>query len=394
MKKRNKVKKTKAKYSQTQLNITAGILGNAVILSIIAIAAYLSNNNFELYYTSLQEDGLLEWASFWTFFLAGIGFSFFAIKENKKDIKLPWFSAGLAIFCFLFALEEISWGQRILGYRPPEYFLANNYQQELNFHNVISKEIRKLILRLIIIGYGVILPILNLIPPVRSMLRKLGIISPPIILLPAFVATFIVLKTYPWKYSGELVELMLGFGFLFTAISLIALKNASIFNIKWSGWLQIAVATLIVFFLGFINASISALQRNDDPAIISAAKKESEALYKDFVALASGEYGFPPSRCGYHVRVFTYFEKYDRRKKLGSGFFTNLKKQGLSEERAEFFLDPWNSPYWVRDKCLDNGSRVIAVYSFGPDRRRQSLVTEIKGDDIGILSIFRNRIRN
>lgn len=339
----------------------------------------------------------MEWASFWSFFLAGIVFAVFATKEYKNGIKLPWFSAGLAIFCFLFAFEEISWGQRLLGYRPPEYFLANNYQQEFNFHNVIEKDMRKLILRIIILGYGVILPvlalILALIPYVRSVFKRIGIISPPLILLPAFIATFILLKTYPWKYSGELVELMLGFGFLFSSILLTNSKYKSGFLGKYAGWPQILIMTSVVILFGLVNSAISNTFRNDNPTIIAAAEKESEALYKDFVALASGQYGLPRSRCGYHVRVFTYFEKYDRKKRLGDGIFSRLKQQGLSEERADFFLDPWNSPYWVRDKCLKNGSRLISVYSFGPDRRRQSLEKEILGDDIGKMFIFRNTKR-
>lgn len=379
--------------SNYYMGIKAGIAGNLIIFLVIAIAAYLNSNNYELYYTSLQEDRLLEWASFWSFFLAGIIFSLFSIEEYKNGTKLPWFSAGLAVFCFLFAFEEISWGQRLFGYRPPEYFLANNYQQEFNFHNVIEKDMRKLILRIIILGYGVIIPVLALIPYIRSIFKRMGVISPPIILLPAFIATFMLYKTYPWKFSGELVELMLGFGFLFSSILLTNFKHKSGFLGKYQVWLQVLIITFIVILFGLINSAISSTFRDDNPTIIAAAEKESEALYKDFVALASGKYGFPASKCGFHVRVYTYFEKYDRRKKLESGFFSKLKAQGLSEERADFFLDPWNSPYWLRDKCLKDGSRVIGVYSFGPDRRRQSLEKEILGDDIGKLFIFKNTRR-
>ncbi len=56
----------------------------------------------------------------------------------------------------------------------------------------------------------------------------------------------------------------------------------------------------------------------------------------------------------------------------------------LPQERAEFFLDPWNSPYWIRDRCdRETNRRIMFIYSFGPNRRRDSSRTEILGDDIG-----------
>jgi hypothetical protein len=33
-------------------------------------------------------------------------------------------------------MEELSWGQRIIGFASPEYFRARNSQSELNFHNL------------------------------------------------------------------------------------------------------------------------------------------------------------------------------------------------------------------------------------------------------------------
>jgi hypothetical protein len=50
----------------------------------------------------------------------------------------------VAFFCFVVAGKEASWGQRLMGYQPSEYFLANNFQQELNVHNVIETSTRKL----------------------------------------------------------------------------------------------------------------------------------------------------------------------------------------------------------------------------------------------------------
>ncbi|MGH7885888.1 MAG: hypothetical protein ACRENO_09365 [Thermodesulfobacteriota bacterium] len=373
------------------LNLINGAIGNAAVLLIILICAYLNSYNPEIYYRALQEDELLEWASFWAFFIAAIAFTFYAIRQYRKGIKLPWFSAALALFCFVVAMEEISWGQRLLGYRPPVYFLENNFQQELNIHNVFATDLRKLALKVIIVGYGIILPLIALIPLIRLLLQRLGIFPTPIVLLPTFIAAYALYEIYPWKFSGELVELILGLGFLFSSVLIIKISLDSRINNVWHCWLWIIAPTALVLLFGMLTTSISRKQLTADPAVVDAAKTESQALLRDFTALASGKYGFPISRCGYHVRIFKYSNKHDRKQKLKNGFFAKLQNQGLSKERAEFFLDPWNSPYWVRDDCLDDKKRRITVYSFGPDRSRQSLPTKLLGDDIGTELVFKNR---
>jgi hypothetical protein len=61
-----------------------------------------------------------------------------------------------------------------------------------------------------------------------------------------------------------------------------------------------------------------------------------------------------------------------------------LAARAILDERTEFSFDPWNSPYWIRDRCeRDEGRRVAFVYSFGPNRSRDSSRWEIMGDDIG-----------
>ena len=61
-------------------------------------------------------------------------------------------------------------------------------------------------------------------------------------------------------------------------------------------------------------------------------------------------------------------------------------EQGLPEERAEFFLDPWNSPYWVGLEINDDVTYgLLMVYSFGPNRIRDSTDWDVLGDDVGAI---------
>jgi hypothetical protein len=87
-------------------------------------------------------------------------------------------------------------------------------------------------------------------------------------------------------------------------------------------------------------------------------------------------------RCGIHKRMYSYVEKYGQRH-LFEGEFSKLVATGLPVERAKFFLDPWNSPYWFKHVCAEDGSRrAILVYSFGPNRHRDSSRWEVVEDDL------------
>ncbi len=337
------------------------LLANILVLAVLAYAWLLEAYWPDFYYMSIQEDEYIEWASFWAFLLAAVAA---VIASRKPDAgRFPWFLYGLALFCFVVAMEEISWGQRLLGYRPPVYFLEHNFQQELNFHNVIDTDYRKLALSATIVGYGVVLPLLALVAPLRRLFERIGIVVPPLGLLPLFAATFAMYLAYPFSHSGEWVELMLGLGMLFALIP--------------AGLKPVLVGWAVVMALGIASGAVTRMQRDDQPAMLEAAQTEIAAIKRDF------ESGRAWARCNVHKRLYSYVVKYEQYG-LQQGEFANLVSQGMPEERAEFLLDPWNSPYWIRHRC-NRGSRpdVLFVYSFGPNRRRESTETEILGDDVG-----------
>ena len=91
----------------------------------------------------MWEDAWAEWTTFFAFLLAGIlgCKTLLAVYRRTGDrrVLLEPGPAGLCLvtlFCLLAAGEEISWGQRLIGLRPPELFQQLNFQQELNFQPV------------------------------------------------------------------------------------------------------------------------------------------------------------------------------------------------------------------------------------------------------------------
>jgi len=360
-------------------SITAGqaILANLLILAFAIAAGLVENSNSELYYELVQEDGTLEWMTFWAFFLAAIGFVLAARSQKSAGAGMPWLTLGLALFSFVVAMEEISWGQRILGYRPPEYFLQQNFQQEFNVHNVFDTGLRKLALKATILGFGIVLPLLALAEPVRKLVRRHGPAIAPLGLIPAFVAAYWIYDDYPWRFSGEIVELMLGLGFLFAALPLVGSTKLLPDNVGR----KIVTAFAATAVLGFASFAYSRTSTGNDPERIATARTELEALAGDFK-----ESGRPISKCGTHKRVFSWAEKYERLDQLADGAFAGLVDQGLPESRASYFIDPWNTAYWIRHRCSKSKQREIAfLYSFGPNRRRDSTAWDLLGDDVGIV---------
>jgi hypothetical protein len=357
------------------------LLANLILLGLLGAFAWLEAMHPNAYYQSVQEDQALEWASFWSFFIAGGVFAIAAARQRRTSGALPWFLVGVALFCVFVAMEEISWGQRVFGQRPPDYFLAENYQQELNLHNIASTDLRLGTFRGIVFGYGVLLPLLALIPFARRQFDRLAIVPPPIELTPSMFAMFWLHYWYPWKFTGEVVEGAVGLGFLFIAIA-----NAMQFSQRRDGGSLVRPAGVlaIVVALAFTTAWWSQNRQGQDPANLEAAKVESEALANDLEVLGKAKGKPVITKCGLHKRVYSVVQQKPYARALKYMSFTGFARQGLPEARAEFFLDPWNSPYWIRDRCEeDTGKRVMFVYSFGPNRSRDSSRWEILGDDIG-----------
>lgn len=85
---------------------------------------------------SISEDQWVEWMTFWCALLAaGIGVRAF-IRLVGQDRWVAVSVLALSLFCLFFALEEISWGQRLLSFEGPEFITSRNSQSETNLHNL------------------------------------------------------------------------------------------------------------------------------------------------------------------------------------------------------------------------------------------------------------------
>ena len=146
----------------------------------------------------------------------------------------------------------------------------------------------------------------------------------------------------------------------------------------------VALGAVLVVGLGAANAAVSRSQRRGDPRDARhRPRRGSRPSRDDILANAREGAGFPV-RCNLSKRLYSFVEQYDAGY-LMRGRFAALVRQGLPEQRAEFLIDPWNYPYWIRSRCTkDRSKRRVFVYSFGPNRRRDSTRWELLKDDVGL----------
>lgn len=349
----------------------APVIANLFVLATFVLAALLNRFLPDLYYLSVQEDEFLEWATFWGFVTAACIYAASATRQYRSTNTLPWSLIVLALFCLFVALEEISWGQRLLGYPAPEYFLRENYQQEFNLHNVVDTGYRKLAMQIVLLGYGVLFSALRLSSSMRRWLDRTALEVPPPQLIVSFLTMSLMYAWYPFGHTGEWVEFTLALGFVFSA----ALDRTNLSGVSQSATRTVLQPMLVLMLLAGLSVLAARYGSRVDPSRTQAASLEIKALAND---LDSGRIR---TRCGIHKRLYTFMQQYGQRYFL-EGEFARLLQVSDSGTRGPYLLDPWNSPYWIRHKC-DDGSEVLFVYSFGPDRRRNSTAWEVSGDDIG-----------
>ncbi len=363
------------------MNRGLALLGNGLVLGLIAVLWLIEDVDKHVYYLLVQEDGGLEWATVVLMVPAAWLCAQGVRRVRANGGRLPWFFVGLLGFCVFFAGEEISWGQRLMAYQPPEYFLENNSQLELNVHNLFKKYVRTKYLLMGIVGlWGVLLPLLDhYVTPLRDLLRRLGVIVPPVVFVPAFAATGLLIYDYPWKYTGEVAECLFSL-LLYLTVATRVDELAEEGEARWPlvGRLAATVGVAAVL-AAMIPPVLGAILHGNDEERTAATRAEVEALVTDWYAHEEAK-GRGPSKCGTHIRVFTWVRKHDY-EVFREGAFAALD---IDDARRRYFLDPWNNPYWVRHVCKKKRPRGVFIYSFGPNSQRDSTKRALAPDDIGV----------
>ncbi|WP_018476958.1 hypothetical protein [Pontibacter roseus] len=100
----------------------------------IVLAIYLSYTDGDLYHAYTTEDGYIEHATAFLLLLTSFLCLNRALSATQRT-PMAFFYLASALFFFGFG-EEISWGQRLLGFATPEGMQQVNEQQEFTLHNI------------------------------------------------------------------------------------------------------------------------------------------------------------------------------------------------------------------------------------------------------------------
>lgn len=288
---------------------------------------------------------------------------------------------ALAVFCVFVAGEEISWAQRMFAFTPPDYFLEENFQQELNVHNLMKgRELwgipldSRVLVGIAAAGYGLVLPLaVRLLP--GSVGAFLGSTAPSTAILWSFAAVAWAEAAYPISLAGEACELALGVAFVAAALETLRVAPGGDAAQEATGHLRLSVVSLVgPLALGGLTAvALAAVFAAGDEDRIAQTRAEIVALATDLEA------GVATRRLlrkrSIHKRLYTSvavgYLKFGRDSKFLDGQLNPAEAPDGEgrRDRQGYFLDPWSNPYWIRTK---QRSGEVVVYSFGPNRKRDS----------------------
>ena len=193
----------------------------------IAIAIYIAlafsilamGNN--VLAATIPEDHYFELIGAFSFFVTSILF-FYGFRVARKTLDKSWGSLikqlaylGLAVLFLFGAGEEISWGQRILGFQTPEELSQVNRQEEFNLHNLSAWEASSLLdpdrlFDIFWFLFGVITPALALVSP--SFKRFAGRFIPVVF----WGIGLLFIYNYLW---AKLAKIVFGAAYAFERIS-------------------------------------------------------------------------------------------------------------------------------------------------------------------------------
>jgi hypothetical protein len=336
--------------------LAAGLIAGPLAL------AYLAP---DIYDPLMEEDRAVEWATVILFLAAGAARCYHALKTRRL------FDVLVGLFCLFVAGEEISWGQRLIGYTPPGVFLEHNTQQEANVHNFADVFGRpKWMLIMALAGYGLLLPALARAVPTHRLLDRIGATAPPASVAPWFLAAVVILIWYPVTFTGEWVELLSAWLFLATA------------RVSPTAATLGAVAALPA---ALAMTWVSAARRSAAGSEVACARAEVGALVADLIEGHAATTGLDAVG-SVHKRLWSSVASgyVDRAllQRFGAASCGNTSAESLAARRR-YGVDPWGTAYWLYVAREDeSGTRHLVVYSFGPNRRRDGEPGETTGDDV------------
>lgn len=199
---------------------------------ILIFLAYLNLVNPGIFLRLVKEDGMVESLQFLMYFGAVIFSLLIAKRFIRLDKRIFFFYLVLGIGLLFVSMEEISWGQRLIGFKTPAAVTEINYQNETTLHNIRPVQDS---IHFAYIGIGLLGVFGNLVLKILRFPKKLALYFAPAPYLSFYflmIALYFTLHKYLHNYyelgSGrqvsvprwqEISEAFLALGLLFFALT-------------------------------------------------------------------------------------------------------------------------------------------------------------------------------
>lgn len=218
---------TPAQGVQGHRGIPRAVLGYAAIaVSLLALSYGVFVLDDATIFALGKEDGLFEYATAICFGVAGVLYLVcFATSRVGNDLLL--FRTRRNVFLLLLGLlflfgsgEEISWGQRLIGFDTPDSIARVNLQRETNIHNLTIFHRRdawgeeksgltlwltvERIFSLFWLTYCFVIPfVVGVIRPIRRLLQRINLPIVPLYLGVFFPLNYAIAKSIELGLGGE-----------------------------------------------------------------------------------------------------------------------------------------------------------------------------------------------
>ncbi|MBC7540532.1 MAG: hypothetical protein H7281_17035, partial [Bacteriovorax sp.] len=110
-----------------------------ILILFVILAIYISRTNLFYFESAMvAEDGFFQWMIFYTLLFAAIMCFYRAslLKPFRGAVFATCLVLGGIVF-FAFAMDEMSWGQRIFNFSSPQFFLTHNTRMQFNLHHLV-----------------------------------------------------------------------------------------------------------------------------------------------------------------------------------------------------------------------------------------------------------------
>jgi len=164
-----------------------------------------------------EEDQLVNWLTVVGLAIAAILAARIALRFRGRPEHRPRFFAAFALACAFFAMEEMDWGQRVIGVKTPRVIRRHNTQGEINLHNSIRHFLdikTKHVAGVVLFAWGVWLPRRRKDHALRAWLERRGVVFPDRAQLLDFALPVVLMIDEPTGREEEYGELLFSLAFI------------------------------------------------------------------------------------------------------------------------------------------------------------------------------------